>query len=86
MPCRQRLVARGGLEGVDPDDPVGEAGQALHLLGEHRTSPRSQPSERMTTTAPRAMPRCPQRSTNSLMASPSRVPPEMSSYRACRLL
>jgi hypothetical protein len=34
-PCRQRLVARGGLEGVDPDDPVGQAGQALHLLGQH---------------------------------------------------
>src|SRR5215213_8997831 len=31
----ERLVAGGGLEGVDPDDPVGEAAQALHLLGEH---------------------------------------------------
>src|SRR5919107_1097204 len=34
-PCRQRFVAWGGLEGVDPDDPVGEATKALHLLGQH---------------------------------------------------
>src|SRR5829696_234992 len=34
-PCRQRLVAWGGLERVDPDDPVGEAAEALHLLGQH---------------------------------------------------
>src|SRR5215207_1203435 len=34
-PCRKRFVAWGGFEGVDPDDPVGQAGQALHLLGQH---------------------------------------------------
>ena len=32
----------------------------------------------MTTTAPRAIPRCPQRSRNALSASPSRVPPDQS--------
>ena len=38
-------------------------------------SPRSQPSEAITTTAPRATPRWPQRSRNALTSSPSRVPP-----------
>src|SRR5215204_4305642 len=32
----QRPVVGGGLEGVDPDYSVGEAAQALHLLGEYR--------------------------------------------------
>ena len=41
-------------------------------------SPRSQPSERITTTAPRAMPRRPWRSLNALSASPIRVPLDQS--------
>ena len=41
-------------------------------------SPRSQPSEQMTTTAPRATPRRPQRSTNAPITSPRRVPPDQS--------
>ncbi len=42
-------------------------------------SPRSQPSERITTTAPRARPRSPHRSLNVRRPSPSRVPPDQSS-------
>ena len=45
-------------------------------------SPRSQPSERITTTAPRAMPRRPWRSLNSLSASPMRVPLDQSGAAA----
>ena len=41
-------------------------------------SPRSQPSERITTTAPRAMPRRPWRSLNAFSASPMRVPLDQS--------
>ena len=41
-------------------------------------SPRSQPSERITTIAPRAIPRRPCRSLNSLSASPIRVPLDQS--------
>src|SRR5438105_3846759 len=39
-------------------------------------SPRSHPSERMTTTAPLAIPRTPHWSLNSRSPSPSRVPPD----------
>ncbi len=46
------------------------------------TSPVSHPSERMTTTAPRAKPRCPHRSRNSRNPSPSRVPPDQSGMAA----
>ena len=42
-------------------------------------SPRSQPSERITTTAPRARPRSPHRSLKVRTPSPSRVPPDQSS-------
>ena len=45
-------------------------------------SPRSQPSERITTTAPRAMPRRPWRSLNSFSASPIRVPLDQSGAAA----
>src|SRR3712207_992147 len=31
----ERLVAGGALQGVDPDDLMGQAAQALHLLAEH---------------------------------------------------
>src|SRR5207248_4952170 len=41
-------------------------------------SPRSQPSLRMTTIAPRAIPRTPQRSLNRRNPSPNRVPPDQS--------
>src|SRR4051794_24667651 len=36
---RERLVAGGGLQGVDPDDFVREAFQAHHLLGKHLDIP-----------------------------------------------
>ena len=45
-------------------------------------SPRSQPSEMITTTAPRAMPRRPWRSLNSRSASPMRVPLDQSGAAA----
>ena len=45
-------------------------------------SPRSQPSERITTTAPRAMPRRPWRSLNVFSASPIRVPLDQSGAAA----
>ena len=45
-------------------------------------SPRSQPSERITTTAPRAMPRRPWRSLNAFSASPIRVPLDQSGAAA----
>ena len=45
-------------------------------------SPRSQPSERITTTAPRAMPRRPWRSLNAFSASPMRVPLDQSGAAA----
>src|SRR5918912_1063120 len=35
----ERLVAGSALEGVDPDDLVGEPAQALHLLREHLDLP-----------------------------------------------
>ena len=41
-------------------------------------SPRSQPSETITTTAPRAIPRRPWRSLNAFSASPIRVPLDQS--------
>ena len=41
-------------------------------------SPVSQPSEMISTTAPRAMPRAPYRSLNSLTAAPILVPPDQS--------
>src|SRR4051812_10637918 len=41
-------------------------------------SPRSHPSDRITTTAPRAMPRTPHSSLNRRSPSPSRVPPDQS--------
>ena len=47
--------------------------------------PRSQPSLSTTTTADRAAPRIPHRSLNSDSASPSRVPPDMSSAAAVTL-
>ena len=45
-------------------------------------SPRSQPSERITTTAPRATPRRPWRSLNAFSASPIRVPLDQSGAAA----
>jgi hypothetical protein len=45
-------------------------------------SPRSQPSERTTTTASPAMPRRPHVSLNARSASPSRVPPTQSGAAA----
>ena len=45
-------------------------------------SPRSQPSERITTTAPRAIPRRPWRSLNARSASPMRVPRDQSGAAA----
>ena len=45
-------------------------------------SPRSQPSEAITTTAPWAAPRCPCCRTNSASSSPSRVPPDQSGIAA----
>ena len=70
-PALHRLVARLAAVRVDPDHPVGQPAQPPHLLAEQRrASPRSQPSLKITTTAPRATPRCPQRSRNALSASP----------------
>ena len=45
-------------------------------------SPRSQPSDRITTRAPRAIPRRPWRSLNALSASPIRVPLDQSGAAA----
>jgi hypothetical protein len=45
-------------------------------------SPRSQPSDRITTTAPRAIPRRPWRSLNAFSASPIRVPLDQSGAAA----
>ena len=57
--------------------------QAGHLLGRARSgSPRSQPSDRITTTAPRAMPRTPHSSLNWRRPSPRRVPPDQSTTRS----
>ena len=65
---RQRRVARARLERVHPHDPVRDPREPRHLLGEHSGSPRSHPSERITTTAPRAMPRMPHSSLNARSA------------------
>ena len=54
---------------------AGAAGAAHQAA---RASPRSQPSLAITTMAPRATPRRPQRFRNAPITSPSRVPPDQS--------
>ena len=64
-PPGEGLVAGRRLQRVDPHHLVGDPVQAGHRPRPATSgSPRSQPSERTTTTAPRAMPRTPQRSSN----------------------
>ena len=65
--ARQRLVPLALLARVDPHDAVREPGQAFHLLGQQRRGRRSsQPSDTITTTAPRPTPRRTQPSLNCL--------------------
>ena len=75
-PADQRRVARLAAVRVDPDQLVRQPGQPGDLGAERRrvaALPRRRCSN--TTTAPRAVPRCPQRSRNALSDSASRVPP-----------
>src|SRR5215217_2809620 len=66
---------------VDPHDAVGEAREARHLAPDE-LGIAALPSETITTTAPRAMPRRPWRSLNVFSASPTLVPLDQSGAAA----
>ena len=72
----ERLVVRMALERVDPDDRVRLPGEPRHLAADDvAASSRSQPSETITTTAPRVSARRPHTSLNAFSDAPIRVPP-----------
>ena len=78
-PAGQRLVAVAALVRVHPDHaraPAAAAGPSARRAGRCRRAPSRRCTA--TTTAPRAVPRWPQRSRNALSTSPSRVPPDQS--------
>ena len=74
-------VAVVALVRVHPDDPVAQPGQPLHRRASTAGSPRSRPSEQITTMPPRHSPRRPQSRTNVSSESPIRVPPSQSNDR-----
>ena len=82
MPRRERRVARAdAFSGFTHTMRCATRCSRAICSASTSGSPRSQPSERITTTAPRAMPRMPHSSLNARRPSPRRVPPDQSTTR-----